>query len=202
MFPLGSVLFPHMPLQLRVFEERYLIMLSELVSAGGDEFGVVLIERGPEVGGGEQRFSLGATAAITEVTAHQGYVGLSAQGHERIRVTRWLADDPHPQAEVEVLPELVWQPGDETLLGQTERIVRRALAAASEFMETEWPANVELADEEVAAAWQLAGIAPLNPLDQLTLLKATTAHELLTRLAELVQAAAAPFVAAWSDQPE
>ena len=31
MFPLGSVLFPYMPLRLRVFEERYLIMLTELV---------------------------------------------------------------------------------------------------------------------------------------------------------------------------
>ena len=33
MFPLGSVLFPHMPLRLRVFEERYLIMLAELLKA-------------------------------------------------------------------------------------------------------------------------------------------------------------------------
>jgi len=31
MFPLGSVLFPYMPLRLRVFEERYLIMLAELL---------------------------------------------------------------------------------------------------------------------------------------------------------------------------
>ena len=31
MFPLGSVLFPHMPLLLRVFEDRYLVMLSQLL---------------------------------------------------------------------------------------------------------------------------------------------------------------------------
>ena len=31
MFPLGSVLFPYMPLRLRVFEERYLIMLADLL---------------------------------------------------------------------------------------------------------------------------------------------------------------------------
>jgi uncharacterized protein len=29
MFPLSSVLFPYMPLRLRVFEERYPIMLTE-----------------------------------------------------------------------------------------------------------------------------------------------------------------------------
>ena len=200
MFPIGSVLFPHMPLRLRVFEERYLIMLSELVNAGGDEFGVVLIERGPEVGGGEQRFSVGTTATITAVSAKDGYVGLSAQGHRRIRVTRWLVDDPHPEAEVEVVPDLVWRPADEPLLNLAERTVRRALAVASEFVETAWPPNVELTEDPVAAAWQLAGIAPLGPLDQLSLLTAESAADLLTRLTDLVQAAAAPFVAAWPDE--
>ena len=55
MFPLGSVLFPYMPLRLRVFEERYLIMLAELLKNEDSRFGVVLIERGREVGGGVGR---------------------------------------------------------------------------------------------------------------------------------------------------
>jgi Lon protease-like protein len=54
MFPLGSVLFPHMPLPLRVFEERYLVMLSRILADDPAEFGVVLIERGQEVGGGDR----------------------------------------------------------------------------------------------------------------------------------------------------
>lgn len=60
MCPLGSVLFPYLqlPLQLRVFEERYLVMLSRILVNEPAEFGVVLIERGQEVGGGEQRFPL------------------------------------------------------------------------------------------------------------------------------------------------
>lgn len=51
MFPLGSVLFPHMPLPLRLFEPRYLKMLGDLLEQPDPEFGVVLIERGHEVGG-------------------------------------------------------------------------------------------------------------------------------------------------------
>ena len=43
MFPLGTVLFPHMPLRLRVFEQRYLVMLSNLLQSDNAEFGVVLI---------------------------------------------------------------------------------------------------------------------------------------------------------------
>ena len=52
MFPLGGVLFPGMPLRLRVFEPRYRAMVTECL-AGTPEFGVVLIERGNEVGGGD-----------------------------------------------------------------------------------------------------------------------------------------------------
>ena len=110
MFPLGAVLFPNMPLRLRVFEERYLVMLSEMLKAERGEFGVVLIERGHEVGGGEHRFDVGTTAEITDLGAQEGIVGLQAQGHRRFRVVEWLADDPHPSAVVSELPELEWEP--------------------------------------------------------------------------------------------
>ena len=83
MFPLNSVLFPYMPLRLRVFEERYLIMLAELLRNEDARFGVVLIERGREVGGGEECFSLGTIAEITQLGAQEGFVGLIAQGNRR-----------------------------------------------------------------------------------------------------------------------
>ena len=61
MFPLGNVLFPHAQLPLHVFEPRYRA-LAETCLAGDGEFGVVLIERGSEVGGGDTRFSIGTVA--------------------------------------------------------------------------------------------------------------------------------------------
>lgn len=199
MFPLGSVLFPHMPLQLRVFEERYLVMLSELVKADDGRFGVVLIERGFEVGGGEQRYGVGTAAEVTQLGAAEGIVGLVAQGSERVRVAEWLPDEPYPRAEVEVLPELVWESGLQTLREETEQLVRRSIAQASEFAELVWPADVELSADPVAALWQLAAIAPLTAYDQVGLLRATTAEELLTRLAELTRDAALAWQTPWSD---
>jgi Lon protease-like protein len=86
MLPLNSVLFPYMPLRLRVFEERYLIMLAGLLKSENARFGVVLIERGLEVGGGEQRFGVGTIAEITELGAQEGFVGLVAQGAQRFEV--------------------------------------------------------------------------------------------------------------------
>jgi uncharacterized protein len=199
MFPLGSVLFPHMPLRLRVFEERYLIMLADLLKTDQARFGVVLIERGSEVGGGEQRFRIGTLAEITQLGAQQGFVGLVARGGRRFTVTRWLDDAPHPRAEVAELPDLNWDPGLAALRADTERLVRRTLAMASEFAENVWPADIELADDPAVAAWQLAAIAPLGTLDQLELLQASSFDQLLTRLAELTTEALAAFQAPWPE---
>jgi Lon protease-like protein len=193
MFPLGSVLFPNMPLQLRVFEERYLIMLSTMLKAQQGEFGVVLIERGREVGGGERRFDLGTTAEITRLGAQEGMVGLQAQGHRRFRVVEWLADEPHPRAVVTELDEFEWEPDVAPRLQKAERLVRQSLAAASEFVESTWPPDVVLADEPVPRLWQLAGVAPLGPLDQLELLGSASLRSLLDRLIELTAEASAIY---------
>jgi Lon protease-like protein len=198
-FPLGTVLFPHMPLRLRVFEQRYLVMLSNLLQAETAEFGVVLIERGQEVGGGEQRFGIGTVAAITTLGTQDGLIGLLAEGRSRFTVEAWLADDPHPRAETAPMPELTWDDKWRGLLVSTERAVRRSLAVASEFSEATWPADIGIERDPVAAAWQLAGVAPLGPLDQQTLLTSTSTGELLTRLSELCDAAAADLSAPWPD---
>lgn len=197
MFPLGSVLFPHLPLHLRVFEERYLVMLSRMLEREDAEFGVVLIERGQEVGGGEHRFGYGTVAQITQIGAQEGFVGLVAQGERRFRVQEWLAETPHPRAAVEDLPDLEWDESLQGLREQAERLVRRTLAQASEFTEQQWPADVELSDDPVAAAWQLAGIAPVGPLDQMALLRADSMESLLARVIESTTEAADSLTAYW-----
>lgn len=190
MFPLGSVLFPYMPTALRIFEERYIVMLSTVLGDDPAEFGIVLIERGSEVGGGEQRFPIGTVAQITQVEASEGFIGLVAQGSRRIEIVEWLDDDPHPQADVRELPELDWDEALRPLREQAEQLVRRTIAQASEFVEQQWPADIVLDDDPVAAAWQLAGIAPLGPLDQVTLLRSSTAEELLRGIIDATEGAA------------
>src|SRR5262245_54871808 len=100
MFPLGTVLLPHALLPLRVFEPRYRLM-TDRVLRGDGEFGVVLIERGSEVGGGDTRFDVGTLARVVRAQRlPDGGYFLTTVGTRRIRVTQWLPDDPYPQAEV------------------------------------------------------------------------------------------------------
>ena len=97
-FPIGSVLFPTMVLPLHVFEPRYRALMHELMGRADPadrEFGVPLIDRGSEVGGGEDRSSIGTVARIMEADEFdEGRWGLIAVGVRRFRVVSWLPDDP------------------------------------------------------------------------------------------------------------
>src|ERR1700712_2036566 len=98
MFPLGTVLFPHAALPLHLFEDRYRAM-AETCLRGAGLFGVVLIERGFEVGGGDQRFAVGTVARIVEAAqTPDGRYLLATVGTERLRVKKWLDDEPFPRA--------------------------------------------------------------------------------------------------------
>ena len=185
MFPLGSVLFPHMPLTLRIFEERYLKLLGDMMESEDPEFGVVLIERGQEVGGGEKRFSLGTTARVAQIGSSEDFMGLVAAGGQRFRVTEWLSEFPYPQARVEFLPDLEWHDDHEPLRVEVETQVRRLLAFASEFGSVPWDSTIELSQDPVAASWQIAGILPVGQLDQIDLLKSESVQELLAATLEL-----------------
>lgn len=179
MFPLGAVLFPHTPLPLRVFEPRYLRLMGELLESDDPTFGVVLIERGRETGGGDQRSATGTLARVVKITSGADALQVVSVGTERFTVDRWLDDDPYPRAEVTVLEELEWNDALTPLRVEAEAVVRRVLAR---FPDAPWGAAIELSGDPVAAAWQIAAIAPLSEYDQQRLLGATTMGGLLRQV--------------------
>jgi Lon protease-like protein len=189
MFPLGSVLLPAMPLQLRIFEPRYLKLLGDLVASDKPEFGVVLIERGQEVGGGEKRMEIGTLASVSEIGTTEDFLGLESVGSSRFRVNAWLPDDPYPIADVDFLPDLIW---DNTLMPSRvhlETKVRQLLAFVSEFGDLQFGADTVLSDDPMESCWQLAGILPVGPLDHVDLLACQSAEELIAKTYEMAVAA-------------
>jgi Lon protease-like protein len=126
MFPLQSALLPGDILPLRVFEPRYSRLVQDCLAADDPAFGVVLISRGWEVGGGDTRSDVGAMARIEQhVDLEGGQHELIAVIGERIRVLRWLADDPYPRAVVEAWPD---EPGPAVGPEQISVVVDRILA--------------------------------------------------------------------------
>lgn len=187
MFPLGTVVFPHTALPLRIFEPRYRQLVGDCL-AGAREFGTVLIERGSEVGGGDRRTDVGTLVSIVEAQeAPDGQWALITLGTRRIRVRRWLDDDPYPQAEIEDLGDDAWDTSADDAFEAAERVVRRSLALLSELDEPAAPVHVGLDPERAIAAWQLAAISPLGPLDRHRLLRMDAPDERLAELAQLVE---------------
>jgi Lon protease-like protein len=186
MFPLGVVHFPHVFLPLRVFEPRYRILTRDCL-AGDGEFGVVLIERGSEVGGGDERFDVGTVTRIVDAAVDPaGMIRLDTVGTRRIRVRSWFDDDPYPRAEVEDLAEPEIGPAEQAAYAEAERAVRHALALRAELDEPAAPFNVELDEDPARAMFQLAAIAPIGVTDQQRLLGIEDAGAMLAALTELV----------------
>ncbi len=186
MFPLGTVLLPHAPLPLHVFEPRYRA-LARAVTGGDGTFGVVLIERGSEVGGGDTRSSLGTIATVVEATElHDGRWAMIALGASRIEVVEWLPDDPYPRAVVEERPEGPWPADGDTLVAALAREVRRSLALRAELGEPAAPIDAAVAADPAIAAWQLAYLSPLGPFDRQLVLGIDDTRERLVVMAELV----------------
>jgi Lon protease-like protein len=86
LFPLNTVLFPHMPAGLHIFEERYREMIRDCQEQG-TSFGVIGIREGLEVGRAALPFSVGTLAQINELEAlDDGRYNLVVAGASRFRV--------------------------------------------------------------------------------------------------------------------
>lgn len=106
LFPLNTVLFPGGPLPLRIFEPRYLDMVSRCMK-NGSGFGVMLIKRGQEAGTAASCHDIGTLAQIIDFDQLQdGLLGITCRGVRRVRaVDKRVQSDQLLIAEVEVLPE-------------------------------------------------------------------------------------------------
>ena len=183
-FPLGTVLLPGEVLPLHVFEERYRTLVRD-VRAGDGRFGIALIERGSEVGGGDTRSPVGTIARVDHAEEYpDGRWGLVVAGIERVRVVRWLDDAPYPRAVVEPFPDPLGEgmvdPAAHASLLQR---LRRVLALASEAGLRVAPLTVEVGHDD-RGLWGLAALLPLGAFDRQRLLEAAAVRERCARIDE------------------
>jgi Lon protease-like protein len=185
-----------MVLPLHVFEPRYQRLVHDCMAAEAPEFGIVLIERGSEVGGGDVRTAVGTVARILRAEQLSGgRFALVTAGVRRLRVVRWLDDDPYPRAEVED-----WPDGDDDEAAAAARaalapggelvgLLRRGAALLTELGEAAVPVDLTLADDPALASYQAVAAAPLGVLDRQALLAAPSAAARAARLADMLPGA-------------
>jgi len=172
MFPLGSVLVPGGPLPLHIFEPRYQQLLNESLE-DDRTFGVALISRGSEVGGGDTRTTIGTLASIIE---HQrfddGRAAVIAEGVHRIEVLEWMDDDPYPLALAVQRPDAAPSGDFVAKLDGAKLALADLFAAAHEFGRLDELPEYGWNSDPVAATWELCLRAPIPDLDRQAVLTA------------------------------
>ncbi|WP_296388219.1 LON peptidase substrate-binding domain-containing protein [Williamsia sp.] len=195
MFPLGMALLPGEILPLQIFEPRYREMLAACLEAPEPSFGVVLIARGRELGGGDERHMVATEATIVEHHIKEdGRALLRCVGAERLRVQEWLPDDPYPMATVEPFPDETVTALEEASLESLYAEVAEDIRALFELVRMAGRTEAQFDDTvygDVDRAYRWAGQVPLGQADRYAILAAPSAQERIGVLAEAVESVTA-----------
>lgn len=197
MFPLQSALLPGERLPLRIFEPRYSTLVADCLAAPEPDFGVVMISRGWEVGGGDVRSDVGAMARITRYAdLGQGEYELLADVGERIRVLQWLPDDPYPRAVVESWPDEPGPPVAAERIGQvvdgiTAIYQRVAEAGGGRLAPDALAVDADTAADPARHVYALAARVPMGQADRYAVLAAPTLASRVETLLDAIETVAA-----------
>ncbi len=109
-FPLRTVLFPGLVLPLHIFEERYRLLVSELIARPDDvprRLGIVAIRQGQEAGGDHpDLYEVGCAAELHRVEPYDdGRFDIVTTGGSRFRLGSIDTSRPYLTGTVETLPE-------------------------------------------------------------------------------------------------
>jgi uncharacterized protein len=175
LFPLHTVLFPGGPLRLRIFEPRYLDMVSRCMREDTG-FGVALIVAGSEAGGAAQTVEIGTLARIVDFEQlEDGLLGITARGERRFRIVH-----VHQESDGLNVCHVEWRedemraevPPQHAVLAE---LLRRAIEQIG-------PAYGEVTPAYEDASWvsmRLAEILPLAPIERQELLELNDGPERL-----------------------
>lgn len=195
MFPLQSAVLPGEDLALRVFEPRYSALVADCLATDDPAFGVVLIARGRDVGGGDQRHDVGARAGIVGSTDHgAGRWQLKCIVRERFRVTEWLPDDPYPRAMLQDWPDEPGAVGPAEMLGLEDEVwsLLQTIAGARDIrLRGREEILGDLPDDAGPRLYALAARVPIGAADRYAVLAAPGPVERYAALREAVRTVAA-----------
>ncbi|WGL16470.1 LON peptidase substrate-binding domain-containing protein [Microbulbifer bruguierae] len=177
LFPLNMMLFPGVTLPLRIFEQRYLRLVTETLKSDTG-FGVALIREGREVGPADV-WPLGLYVRIVDWSqGEEGLLHIDIAGETRFRVLdTFREDDGLLMGDVEWLPDEESHPVPESCDG--------LLAVLNELKQHASMLSLKFApvDSAEALSWQLAQLLPLEDAARVELLASPDPLERLASIA-------------------
>ncbi len=172
LFPLNTVLFPGIPLNLHIFEERYKQMIQVCLEKN-QPFGVVLIRSGVEANGPlAEPFLIGCSAKIVQLQPlSAGRFNLVATGQERFRILA-LEREKFPYLVGAVVPYPLGKGSPPALEDEGERLgsrVRRYLGMLAEFDLIRID-ELQIPEDPVSLAYMASSLLQVSPVQKQQLL--------------------------------
>lgn len=157
LFPLNAVLFPEGELQLRLFEPRYLDMVSKCLRTNSG-FGICLIREGEEAGQPAEYFPMGTYVKVIDWDQmDDGLLGITVKGERRFRV-----EQSEVQQDNLSLGEITWLGEDDELLPVSYQNFSDLLKEIADRYELPFIKESERFDK---ATWVSDRLAELLPFD-------------------------------------
>lgn len=183
LFPLNTVLFPGMPLQLHIFEERYKRMIRMSLQTR-QPFGVVLIRHGSEaLGPLAEPYAIGCTARILETEPlEDGRMNIVALGQKRFRILDLDYSRTYLVGKVELFP--LRETSSSSLLRVSSRLrpwVRRYMQILTEISDVTLDPE-HLPNDPLVLAYLAAVLLQLPSREKQELLASERAIDLLTEV--------------------
>lgn len=187
LFPLNTVLFPGMPLPLRVFEERYLRMLDD--HKGADPaFGVVLIKSGRETGLHPEVYATGTAASLVSDRHRRSQrSNIVVTGGSRFRITDIDWSRGYGLASIDYVDETPSEALDlDPLMRTTKELLRRYILGITRLTGRRFD-QVRLPIDPAACSWEIATRLPLHTWERQFLLEQARTAERFETLRYLLR---------------
>jgi uncharacterized protein len=183
-FPLHTVLFPHLPLPLHIFEERYRAMTRDILADGSPfegRFVVSMITQGPEVGGDASARGVGTICEVRSAEElPDGRWVLLAVGVARAGLGEVDRSGAYALVDAEPLEEVIGERADDLLpavqaaldgyMATVKRFVAQAASVAHDSQEiTDVAASLDqvlkpirLPEDPAAASYAVGGVLQIE----------------------------------------
>ncbi|MDX1518916.1 MAG: LON peptidase substrate-binding domain-containing protein [Gammaproteobacteria bacterium] len=182
LFPLNTVLYPDGLLPLRIFEPRYLDMISECLKSKRG-FGICLISQGKETGRPPKIHPVGTLATIVDFqTNDDGLLGITVAGGRRFRVLNTsVSNNQLLRGEVETLDHQ-----EDEILPAQYQLLSNMLRQVLEKFDLEYGDQHERLQDPYWVGSRLAELLPIELADRQKLLEMDGPVERLDYLQRLI----------------
>jgi len=181
LFPLSSVVMPGGLLPLRLFERRYLDMVTDCFR-DGTGFGVCLLKSGQEAGGQSEPYLRGTSVAIIDFDqGSDGLLHITAEGDKEFQLLKhWQKDDGLIMGQVDFI-----EPGPNTPMSSEVEVLASKLKLILSYMEPSIQYTEKHLDNADWVCHRLLELLPLDPPSKMEILELPNNAERLAALASM-----------------